>query len=244
MAASPATSTCAHAAPMGVRAVGSSVAGLCAVLAVLLGVSSPLLAQGQPRRPPEQAEPQDAPPGGQARVPQLAQRGAALPKTPAEREKMLSDLYALLATADNEDSAKAIAEAIERIWHHSGSPTIDLLMERALHAIAENNLELAKKLLDHIVVLAPDYTEGWDRRAYVSFMGNDVEHALGDLRRALALDPNNFKALEGLGQILREIGETKAALEAYRKLLSVHPYWPGAQQAVEELGREVEGQGI
>jgi tetratricopeptide (TPR) repeat protein len=213
---------------------------------VLLGVggAAPLRAQAEPRQPPERTEPQSAPPGGEARPPHLPQRGAALPKTPAEREKMLSDLYALLATADNEDSAKAIAEAIERIWHHSGSATIDLLMDRALHAIAENNLELAKKLLDQIVALAPDFTEGWDRRAYVSFMSNDIEHALGDLRRALALDPNNFKALEGLGQILREIGETKAALEAYRKLLSVHPYWSGAQQAVDELEREVEGQGI
>ena len=113
-----------------------------------------------------------------------------------------------------------------------------------MRAIAENNLELAKKLLDHVVALAPDFTEGWDRRAYVSFMGNDVDHALGDLRRALALDPNHFKALEGLGQILREIGQTKAALEAFRKLLSVHPYWSGAQQAIDELEREVEGQGI
>jgi tetratricopeptide (TPR) repeat protein len=227
----------ARVAPAG-RAPGRAL--LCALFAGLLQLAAahPLLAQGTPRSAPPE-HPDD---GG--RLPQANARGSSLPKTPAEREKMLSDLYALLATADNEDSAKAIAEAIERIWHHSGSATIDLLMERAMRAIAENNLELAKKLLDHVVVLAPDFTEGWDRRAYVSFMRNDVDHALGDLRRTLALDPNHFKALEGLGQILREIGQTKAALEAFRKLLSVHPFWSGAQQAVDELAREVEGQGI
>jgi tetratricopeptide (TPR) repeat protein len=68
--------------------------------------------------------------------------------------------------------------------------------------------------------------------------------ALGDLRRALALDPNHFKALDGLGQILREIGQKKAALKAFKQLLEVHPYWSGAQQLVDELAREVEGQGI
>ena len=28
------------------------------------------------------------------------------------------------------------------------------------------------------------------------------------------------------------------------KLYDVHPYWPGAVQAIEELSREVDGQGI
>jgi tetratricopeptide (TPR) repeat protein len=172
-------------------------------------------------------------------------RGAtAMPKTPAEREKTLSDLYALLATAEDEEAAKAIADAIERVWLHSGSATIDLLLDRAIKAMSEKKPELALKLLDHIVALAPDFTEAWNRRAYVYFVQSDVERALGDLRRALALDPHHFKALDGLAQILREIGQKKAALKAFKQLLDVHPYWSGARQAVEELEREVDGQGI
>jgi tetratricopeptide (TPR) repeat protein len=177
-------------------------------------------------------------------APPAAKQGSALPKTPAEREKNLSDLYALLATADDEESAKAIADAIERIWLHSGSATIDLLMERSIKAMAEKKTELALKLLDSVVELAPDFTEAWNRRAYVHFVQNDIQHALGDLRRTLALDPHHFKALDGLGQILREIGQKKAALKAFKELLDVNPYWSGAKQAVEELEREVDGQGI
>jgi tetratricopeptide (TPR) repeat protein len=176
--------------------------------------------------------------------PPAAQRGSTLPKSPAEREKTLSDLYALLATADDEETAKAISDAIERVWLHSGSPTIDLLMERSIKAMSDKKVELALKLLDHVVELAPDFTEAWNRRAYVHFVHNDIERALGDLRRTLALDPNHFKALDGLGQILREIGQKKAALKAFKQLLDVHPYWSGAKQAVEELEREVDGQGI
>jgi cytochrome c-type biogenesis protein CcmH/NrfG len=78
----------------------------------------------------------------------------------------------------------------------------------------------------------------------VHFVRKDTERALGDLRRALALDPTHFKALDGLAQILREIGQKKAALKAFKELLEVHPYWSGAKQAIEELEREVEGQGI
>jgi tetratricopeptide (TPR) repeat protein len=176
--------------------------------------------------------------------PPAAHRGSTLPKTPAEREKTLSDLYALLATADDEDTAKAISDAIERVWLHSGSATIDLLMERSIKAMSEKKAELALKLLDHVVALAPDYTEAWNRRAYVYFVNNDIERALGDLRRTLALDPHHFKALDGLGQILREIGHKKAALKVFKQLLEVHPYWSGAKQAADELEREVDGQGI
>jgi tetratricopeptide (TPR) repeat protein len=203
-------------------------------LALLLGPSlSPAWSQGPP-----------APQGPPASAPPAAKHGSALPKTPAEREKTLSDLYALLATADDEETAKAITDAIERVWLHSGSATIDLLMERSIKAMSEKKVDLALKLLDHVVELAPDFTEAWNRRAYVHFVRNDIERALGDLRRTLALDPHHFKALDGLGQIMREIGQKKAALRAFKELLDVHPYWSGAKQAVEELEREVDGQGI
>lgn len=187
---------------------------------------------------------QDAP---KLDAPKSSKRGPPspnLPKTAGERDRTLGDLYALLATADDENSAKAIAEGIERVWLHSGSPTVDLLLGRAMKAVAEKNMDRALKLLDNVVEQAPDFTEGWSRRAYVYFQGNQVGQALGDLRRALALDPNHFKALDGLAQVLREIGQKKAALQVFRHLYEVHPYWPGAERAIDELTREVEGQGI
>src|SRR5512134_3108917 len=185
-----------------------------------------------------------APGGAEPRKPLHRQPGLAVPETPAQRAKILENLYAHLATAGDAQSAAPLVEAIERIWLHSGSDTISLLMERSLKAMAAKNPELALKLLDTVVELAPDYAEGWNRRAYVHYMQSDYERALGDLRRVLALEPNHFKALDGLAQILREIGEKQAAIKAYQQLLQVHPNWAGAQQAIDDLTREVEGRGI
>ena len=191
--------------------------------------------------PAAPARTQIAPPKIEKKAPAPS---SALPKSPAERDRTLSDLYALLATADSETAAKAFAEGIERVWYHSGSPTIDLLLGRATKAVSQKNYDSALRFLDNIVEQAPDFTEGWNRRAYVHFQRNELALALGDLRRTLALDPQHFKALDGLSQVLREIGQKKASLSVMERLYDVHPHWPGLTQAIEELSREVEGQGI
>jgi tetratricopeptide (TPR) repeat protein len=167
-----------------------------------------------------------------------------MPQTADEKAKVLNDLYAHLATANDEQSAKSISETIERLWLQSGSETINLLMERSGTALAAKNPDLALRLLNYVVELAPDYAEGFNRRAYVHFSQNNLESAVGDLRRTLALEPNHFKALDGLGQIWREHGNKKGALRVIKQLLEIHPNWPGAKQAAEELTRDVEGQGI
>jgi hypothetical protein len=170
--------------------------------------------------------------------------GAVIPDAPIERAKLLRDLYAHLATAADEQAAAPFVEAIERIWLAPGSDTVMALMERALHAASHERPDLALNLLDAVVNIAPDYAEGFNRRAYVFYTLGDRERALGDLRRVLALDPNHFKAIDGFAQIMKDFGDKKAALAAYRKLVLIHPFWPSAQTAFDELKKEVEGQGL
>lgn len=211
-----------------------------AVIAASITAAALLALPASVRAEPPAAAPQAEPDAAPAKP----HAGSLLPSTPEERERILSNLYAHLATAETEERAKEVSQTIERLWLYSGSDTINLLMDRAQKAVGEKNYDLALRFLDNIVVLAPDYAEGWNRRAYVYFLKNDVQRSLGDLRRVLALEPNHFKALEGLAQILREIGQKKAALQVFKQLLAVNPYYSGARQAVDELSRDVDGQGI
>jgi tetratricopeptide (TPR) repeat protein len=167
---------------------------------------------------------------------------SAVPEGAGERAKLLDELYAHLATAEDEAAAKRITTAIEHVWMTTGSDTVGLLMERSRRAVRDKNPELAMRLLDRAVALAPDYPEVFNQRAAVHYLRNNTQLALGDLRRVLALDPNHYKALEALGQIFKELDNKKAALEVYRKLFDVHPHMSGAKSTMEELAREVEGQ--
>jgi tetratricopeptide (TPR) repeat protein len=177
------------------------------------------------------------------KAPRTAKPQAAHP-VPQDRDALLAELYVHLAQAPDAAQAAPIAETIEGLWLQSGSDTVGVLMGRSATAINEQKNDLALQLLDAVVELAPDYAEGWNRRAYVYFLQNNFEGAIGDLRRALALDPNHFKALEGLARILRDSGQKKNALQAYKQILRINPFQEGAKAAVDELSVEVEGQGI
>lgn len=166
------------------------------------------------------------------------------PATPEQVGKLLADMHAKLAAAPDADAAAKIAASIERLWAHAGTDTSTVLMERAATALSQNKNDLAIKFLTVAVELQPDYAEAWNRRAYVYYTQNQIERAVGDLRRVLALDSQHFKALEGLANILREQGQKKAALTAMKTLLEVYPLAPGVKQAHDELVRDVEGQGI
>ena len=163
---------------------------------------------------------------------------------PVERPKMLARLYDELGKVHDAHDAAPITETIEQLWLLSGSDTVDLLMARADRFIKESDLDLALKILDATVDLAPDDAEAWHRRATVHFLEKEYELALADLRRALDIDPKHYSAIKDTGVVLQATGAKKEALQAYRKALEVNPFLDDARQEVESLSREVEGQDI
>ena len=116
-------------------------------------------------------------------------------------------------------------------------------MNRSLQAAGSKKTELAFELLDALTDLEPRYTEGWNRRAYLHFSQKNYGKALADLQRVLAIDPNHFKAIEGVYALMRHYEDKKSALAALRILKKVYPHWPGGE-GEDELAREVEGQPI
>lgn len=160
------------------------------------------------------------------------------------KSRVLKSLYHQLKQAANTENAQKIEERIEAIWMESGSSTVDILMSNAIIAQQKKHYPECLHLLNEIVQLAPDYTEGWNRRAMVYFENDNYALALIDIRHVLAIDAHNFEAINGLGQILREVGKKKAALKVFKKLLKIHPHYKGARKVVEQLTREINGQDI
>jgi tetratricopeptide (TPR) repeat protein len=165
-------------------------------------------------------------------------------QSPIDRPKVLAQLYEQLGKVADAEAAAPIMETIQRIWRLSGSDTVDLLMARAERFTKEDDLDLAQKIIDAAVDMAPDQAEAWDLRAKINFLKKDYDAAIADLKRALDRDPKHYDAMSDLGVVYEAMGSKKEALEAYRKALAVNPYLSEPKRAVEELRREIEGQDI
>lgn len=159
-----------------------------------------------------------------------------------EEADELEVLFEQLASAEEPKAAASIARKIQIKWLESGSDTVDVLMSRAAAALQGKDYPLALDLLDVVVVLKPDFAEGWNRRATVFYMQKDLGRSLTDIERTLALEPRHFGALSGLGIIQRRIGKEDEALKTFRRALEIHPGLKNAKEQLEALEKEAEGE--
>ena len=94
-------------------------------------------------------------------------------------------------------------------------------------------------LLDDIVARAPDWAEGWNKRATLLYLLGEHDRSLADIDRTLALEPRHFGALAGIGLIRIAKGEHRAALAAFRRALAINPFLKERFGLIPALEREV-----
>lgn len=165
------------------------------------------------------------------------------PEAPAVRSPAatLDRLFERLAAAKSPEEAKGIANLIQRRWARSGSDTADLLMTRAQEAMKAREWPLAIELLDRVITLQPGWAEGWNQRANALLLQGDPIRSMLDIGEALKREPRHFGAMMGLGTILRQQGDDKRAMVAYRRALEIYPLLEPVKDAVESLKIEVDG---
>ena len=149
------------------------------------------------------------------------------PATPSEdvarRAQLIDNLFARLKAVKTQEDGDEIVAQIWKLWQQSGSPELDAAMQHAVLVMGQVPA-LAMPILDDIVARAPDWAEGWNKRATVLYLMGEYDRSLADIDRVLALEPRHFGALAGMGLIRIEKGETREALAAFRRALAVNPF--------------------
>lgn len=169
---------------------------------------------------------------------------AATPPAVAEesRADRLDALFATLRDETDPDAAGEVENAILDTWLDSESDTVDLLMDWTLQAMARKQYPRALDFLDRIIIMKPDYVEGWNKRATVYFLMDDYGKSIADIGRVLELEPRHFGALSGLGIILRALGEDEQAKAAFRQALALDPHLENVQEELDSLEAETAGE--
>jgi len=154
-------------------------------------------------------------------------------RDPTEREA--------LSALRGDDPARAAraADLLWRMWHRSGNPAVDSTLRQGIEAMQRQEIDKAEAVFTHLIEIAPDFAEGWNKRATVRFLAKDYPGSIADCRETLARNPNHFGALSGQGLCHMALTQYKEAAELFRRALAVHPRLENARQNLRAALNEV-----
>jgi len=133
-------------------------------------------------------------------------------------------LFDALKAAETEAEGQAIAGQIWQSWTTAPDARAQALLDRGVQRIGWGDYASAEEVLTELIAYCPDYAEGWNQRAFARFLTGDLDGALADLDRVLALEPRHFGALAGKGLTLLRQGRMSLADQAIRDAVALHPW--------------------
>ena len=161
-----------------------------------------------------------------------------------QRDPRLEILFDRLKAAPDVQIAEVVAANIWSIWGQVGDRAVSMLLSDGVAAMGRRDLRTALDKFDQIVLIAPEFAEGWNKRATVNYLVGNYRESLADIDKTLALEPRHFGALSGRGLVYLELEEEKLALESFEAALEVYPLMPGASQNAEILRKRIGGENI
>jgi tetratricopeptide (TPR) repeat protein len=191
-------------------------------------------------------------PGG-AQVPTREAALAALQSPePAQRQRAavwlaqvgrMDDVPALLARLrDPDEDVRAIAErAIWVIWSRSGNPRTDAVFVEGITQLSAGQFKEGIATFSRVIVMAPEFAEGWNKRATLYFLVGDFERSLKDCDEVIKRNPHHFGALAGYGQIYMQLNDFEKAVDYFKRALAVNPNLDGVEFQVRLLERVLAG---
>lgn len=139
------------------------------------------------------------------------------------------EALAMLRGDDPAEIARAEA-ALWQMWLKSGTAEVDALLVEGVEAMERRDFEDAERIFTRVIGLAPEFAEGWNKRATVRYLAENYEGAIADCEATLARKPHHFGALSGQGLCHVALGQHRQAAEMFRKTLGVHPHLDAARR--------------
>lgn len=146
-----------------------------------------------------------------------------------------------LAVLRGDDPVRAAqaAAALWEMWHRSGRPDLDAMLVEGIEAMQRDELEEAERIFTRVIEAAPEFAEGWNKRATVRYLAKRYAASIADCRETLARNPNHFGALSGQGLCFMALAEYRQAAELFRRALAVHPHLESGRENLRAALHEI-----
>ncbi len=151
------------------------------------------------------------------------------------RSKERDELFAQLRKASTAEKSQLIASRLRQSFVRTGSDSLDLMLRWAETALNQSRDAEAQDFIDEVMAQRPDNATVWQLRARLHLRRNELGPALKDIKQAMILEPRNFDVLINYATLLRETGNSKAALKLYHQALTIYPMMKEAQDEMLKL---------
>ena len=153
----------------------------------------------------------------------------------------LNELFDTLRSTDDPHVGAESEDLIWALWCSHEDDQAHKSMQKAIGALARQDFEASRVLLDELIATWPDWAEAWNKRATVYFLEDNYLESIADIQRTLTLEPRHFGALSGLAQICLRVGDEHSALIAFDYVLGVNPHLQSVRETAEFLRATIGG---
>ena len=153
-------------------------------------------------------------------APALAQ---TCPEAP-DHSAQLSEILSELGNAQNEATGRALSNRLWELWTDAPDATAQQMLDDGMSRRSVYDFLGARTVFSRLIEYCPDYAEGYNQRAFASFLSEDYEGALADLDRTLAIIPNHVGALSGKALTLIALGRNEEGQAVLRAAVALNPW--------------------
>lgn len=151
----------------------------------------------------------------------------------------LNEIIVELGIARDPQVAGLLSQELWTLWLEAPDATAQSMLNEGMAHRETSDFISARDSLDELVAYCPDYAEGYNQRAFASFLDRDYDAALVDLNKALEIMPNHIAALSGRGLTLMGLGRNGEGQEALRGALALNPWLSERGLIIEPDGTDI-----
>ena len=156
--------------------------------------------------------------------------------SPADQnDPALDRLFERLTITTSEEEASNITREIWQRWTANDDPTVSQLMQTGIRALNYSTYRKALQSFDRVIEMAPEFAEGWNKRATLYYHIKEYRRSIDDIKETLRLEPRHFGAWSGLGLVSIAQENYSGALAAFKKALSINPHIANIRRYVQKL---------
>ena len=151
----------------------------------------------------------------------------------------LDGIIAELKLSRGAVEARSLSDQLWAHWTDAPDEKAQRLLDTGMQQRVAADLVRSRTTLDALVDYCPNYAEGYNQRAFSSYLQQDFAAALADLDRALEIMPDHIAAMSGRGLTLMGLGRHAEAQEQLKAAIAMNPWLSERALITEPIGTDI-----